>query len=83
MPTRKELIEECKARGLHGYSRKSKQELEAMLAPIDETVEPSPPEPTGPSPILPLKSWAHSWISVCLGVPPYLLPYIKSPLPNR
>ena len=107
MPTRKELIEQCKARGLHGYSRKSKQELEALLAPQEtgheqekekekekespdqDSVATMPPESVTeqseqskpPIATLPLRAWAHTWVAVCLGIPPYLRPYIK-PYPN-
>jgi hypothetical protein len=103
MPTRKELMEQCKARGLHGYSRKSKQELEVLLAPQEPELESNLPEqghdtnaevtateqtdPTEPAETpnttIPLCTWTRAWISVCLGIPPYLLPYIKSPPPNR
>ena len=45
------------------------------------TEEPSPPEPIKtPLPLqsfLPQRAWTRSWISVCLGIPPYLLPYMK------
>lgn len=98
MPTRKELIEECKVRGLHGYSRKSKQELELLLAPqvleLDQgsTMQPDivavPPSEESTqlhslSTVIPLRIWTQAWVSVCLGIPPYLLSYIKSPPSNR
>ncbi len=93
MPTRKELIAECRARGLHGYSRKSKQELELLLAsplsvqeppatvPPDDVTESPKPSETAETPNdtvpLPLHVFSQAWVSVCLGIPPYLLPYMK------
>jgi hypothetical protein len=86
-------MEQCRSRGFHGYSRKSKQELEELLAPVIEVqpepsepteTEPQPNEPTPESSVtpnvtLPLREWVHTWVSVCLGIPPYMLPYIKRP----
>jgi hypothetical protein len=89
-------MEQCRSRGIHGYSRKSKQELEELLAPVievqPEPTEPIDPQPTEPTPetmapestvtpnvTLPLRVFSQSWVSVCLGIPPYLLPYIKRP----
>lgn len=37
MTTRKELLDQCKARGLRGYSTKTKPELEALLATVTTT----------------------------------------------
>ena len=44
MPSRKELLDQCKARGLRGYSTKTKSELEALLAGED-TIEHIAPFP--------------------------------------
>lgn len=68
MPTRKELMEQCKAHGLHGYSRKSKQELEAMLA-----APPEPPTtPAAPNATPLTHEWFHIWFADCVGIPLHL-----------
>ena len=84
MPTRKELMEQCKVRGLHGYSRKSKQELEAILAappepePEPELV-PAPPPPTISAVPNATHDWVKNWFADCVGIPPHLRPRFKRP----